>query len=348
LATADTWLQNPNLSAGSTSAKYVFTGGSGSPYQIYTSGETLPLGGMGKELAAAEEEPLRTLPCAQRCHRAAMVADTAGACLLWVQWGEVAVKTRKGERVAVAFVPWSEGEGGQLTQETAFGYLTSAPLRLAEDADTLAWEYEFYGRGLEGLAGKESGELAVEIRVNETKTGRPLGVVDRSLFSTEAGESRVKGKGAVDISAYRGMEVSLGVRPVGLAGSAGGTTVSVAEVFIIENPFLEGGAPKEQPKLADEGSVPQAFSLQQNYPNPFNPSTEIRYQLPRECRVRVVIYNLVGQEVVRLVDEVQAAGRHAVRWSGEDGRGGDVASGVYVCRLEAGGFVAQRKMVLIR
>jgi len=97
-------------------------------------------------------------------------------------------------------------------------------------------------------------------------------------------------------------------------------------------------------------TVPTRFSLGHNYPNPFNPVTEIPYQLPRESKVEICVYNLLGQKVRTLVDEVQEAGYYRARWDGRDDFGREVASGVYLCRMEAvpGPFVRTVKMSLLR
>ncbi len=74
---------------------------------------------------------------------------------------------------------------------------------------------------------------------------------------------------------------------------------------------------------------PKEYSLFQNHPNPFNPTTTIRYALPRESFVTLKIFNLLGQEVVTLVDEMKPMGEHQVQW-----QAGDLPSGVYLYRLE--------------
>jgi len=89
--------------------------------------------------------------------------------------------------------------------------------------------------------------------------------------------------------------------------------------------------------------LPHIFLLFQNYPNPFNPVTEIKYTLSRDCWVKLGIFNVSGQEVAILVDEVQTAGYRTVRWNA-----GSLSSGIYFCRLKAGDFVQTRKMVLLR
>jgi hypothetical protein len=98
-------------------------------------------------------------------------------------------------------------------------------------------------------------------------------------------------------------------------------------------------------------SLPRAFSLSQNVPNPFNPSTTISYSVPEEkgmVRVSLKVYNLRGQLVRTLVDEVQEAGGYNVFWDGRNDTGRQVASGIYMYRMQAGEFVQTRKMVLLK
>ncbi|MEW6754821.1 MAG: choice-of-anchor D domain-containing protein, partial [Candidatus Latescibacterota bacterium] len=94
--------------------------------------------------------------------------------------------------------------------------------------------------------------------------------------------------------------------------------------------------------------VPTSYALHPSYPNPSNPGTTIAYQLPQGMRVTLAVYDVLGQRVRLLVDEVQEAGHRQVRWDGHDDGGGQVASGVYLCRLQAGPFTAVRKMVVVR
>ncbi|MBU8920245.1 MAG: PQQ-binding-like beta-propeller repeat protein [Bacteroidales bacterium] len=90
------------------------------------------------------------------------------------------------------------------------------------------------------------------------------------------------------------------------------------------------------------------FFLEQNDPNPFNPITEIRYNLPRDARVRLDIFNILGQKVVTLVNEHQSAGFKTISWNGKNDRETDVSSGVYFCRIRAGDYTETRKMILLR
>lgn len=94
--------------------------------------------------------------------------------------------------------------------------------------------------------------------------------------------------------------------------------------------------------------LPSEFSLAQNYPNPFNPTTTISFALPVQSQVRLKLFNLLGQEVVTLVDERLPAGYHQVNWKGENSSGAIVSSGIYFYRLEAFLFTQTRGMLLLR
>ncbi len=94
--------------------------------------------------------------------------------------------------------------------------------------------------------------------------------------------------------------------------------------------------------------LPQEVSLYPNYPNPFNPETTIQYFLARPGRVVLAIYNVLGQEVVVLVDEVQEAGQHAVTWHARTGEGLPVTSGIYFYKVVTGRQSLTRKMLLLK
>jgi hypothetical protein len=95
-------------------------------------------------------------------------------------------------------------------------------------------------------------------------------------------------------------------------------------------------------------SGPFTFDLQQNYPNPFNPSTVVSYQLPADSDVRLSVYDLLGHVVATIVNGRQMAGAHTVRFSPQEWGAGGLASGMYVIRLQAGSYVAVRKMAFVK
>ena len=93
--------------------------------------------------------------------------------------------------------------------------------------------------------------------------------------------------------------------------------------------------------------LPARLHLGQNYPNPFNPSTIIPYQLPAPTRVRLEVFNILGQRVATLVDGERPAGFHTAAWNATDASGRGVGSGVYLYRLLGGGERLTRSMVLL-
>ena len=88
---------------------------------------------------------------------------------------------------------------------------------------------------------------------------------------------------------------------------------------------------------------PTAFSLHQNYPNPFNPGTTIEFSLPSSTQVVLRVFNVLGQEVAELLNEVRAAGHHVYALDAKD-----LASGVYMYQLQAGSFAGTRRMIVMK
>lgn len=95
--------------------------------------------------------------------------------------------------------------------------------------------------------------------------------------------------------------------------------------------------------IEEERSVPMKYALEQNYPNPFNPATTISYSLPTSGEVKLTIFNLRGEEIIRLVDKNQVLGAHTIIWDASS-----FASGVYFYKLQTREFTRTNKMVLLK
>jgi hypothetical protein len=95
-------------------------------------------------------------------------------------------------------------------------------------------------------------------------------------------------------------------------------------------------------------AVPDFFELHDAAPNPFNPQTTLSFSLPTACHVRLAIFDVRGRLVATLLDEERGPGLHRVVWDGRNARGRQVASGVYLYRLEAGSFIEAKPMVLLK
>ncbi|MBP8975334.1 MAG: T9SS type A sorting domain-containing protein [Bacteroidetes bacterium] len=90
-------------------------------------------------------------------------------------------------------------------------------------------------------------------------------------------------------------------------------------------------------------NVCNTFKLSQNYPNPFNPKTVISYKLSVKSKIVLKIYDLLGHEIITLIDGIKPQGEHFVEWNAQN-----YTSGIYLCKLQAGSFVQTQKIVLLK
>ena len=138
---------------------------------------------------------------------------------------------------------------------------------------------------------------------------------------------------------------------------------SLGEVFTLDNLVPTGGIFEYMKKITNlwadpslklkydttvgvekvTGKLPESFSLYQNYPNPFNPSTTIKFALPTDSRVKINVYNTLGQLVETLVDKEMESGYHEVNFNASK-----LSSGVYLYQLQAGDYVSVKKMLLLK
>ena len=101
-------------------------------------------------------------------------------------------------------------------------------------------------------------------------------------------------------------------------------------------------------KSEDNENIPLTFEMKQNYPNPFNPNTVITYQIPQNEMVTLEVFNVLGQRVRTLVNEIKDAGQYEITWDGKNNSGNQLSSGIYLYRINAGNFVKVMKMILLR
>ena len=99
--------------------------------------------------------------------------------------------------------------------------------------------------------------------------------------------------------------------------------------------------------LNENANGPQDFALYQNYPNPFNPVTIIRYSLPETAEVKLVVFDVLGREIITLVHGEQPTGFHEVPWQGVNVAGHKLSTGLYFACLTAGGYKHTIKMLYL-
>ena len=98
----------------------------------------------------------------------------------------------------------------------------------------------------------------------------------------------------------------------------------------------------------DEPTLPNTFEIGQNFPNPFNPSTNIPFILARSGLVTIKIYDLMGREIITLLDREINKGSHNVTWLGKDKFGKIMPTGIYIYQIKSGELIRSKKMNLLK
>jgi len=169
--------------------------------------------------------------------------------------------------------------------------------------------------------------------------GKPIVSAARDTFLTRTGKQMLT---------YLGTADSVLLKWTAAAKDPANPPVFSADTFmvVVKRGTITG--------LPDENGLPSVFALDQNYPNPFNPTTTIRYGLPMQAAVSLKIYDVLGREVMTLLEETQGAGVQSIVWNGRNSLGAQVSSGMYFYRLEARPadgsrmFVEMKKMMMLK
>src|SRR3989339_73653 len=138
-----------------------------------------------------------------------------------------------------------------------------------------------------------------------------------------------------------GDEVLAGQRSLSISYNDGNAVYTDSLIF---NAVYSSDKPEKQP----EHKIPDAFALSNPTPNPFNPTVTLSYAVSTQSPVSLTIFNVRGEVVSRLVGRMHEPGYYQAVWDGRDVLGRSVQSGLHVCRMEAGNFVQQRKMIMVK
>ncbi len=185
-----------------------------------------------------------------------------------------------------------------------------------------------------------NGGAIVDLNQYELPPVPPAGVFDVRYSRGRVAEDINSSVQSIDL---RGVTYPVKVKADGIdirlqdiTGREINTNIKSGEAITISNPKID--------KLMVEGKLlPDKYSLEQNFPNPFNPTTTIRFSLPKEVRVNLSLYNILGEKVKELKNEVMKPGNYVVNFNANA-----LASGVYFYRIKAGDFVSTKKMILLR
>ena len=156
------------------------------------------------------------------------------------------------------------------------------------------------------------------------------------------GRLRIAFAGAESVSEGAGAILRIPIEPLP-------NVTPSAHPFELEETTLNGGTTSVE--IVDDPTtfvLPDDYTLWQNWPNPFNPETQIRYSLPQESFVELIVYDLIGQTVRTLVFDYQQRGSYTLTWDGRDHSGYAAAAGIYLYSLRVGDVIQTRKMALIR
>lgn len=182
----------------------------------------------------------------------------------------------------------------------------------------------------------------------------PIVIVDSDTGKVSVGISRKFGQGGV--TADSGLVARINVKMQGAAVINQNSTLfwfkSISANDPVGNPIafkseklswklVTGTAQPTKVRDQIETALPLEFFLSQNHPNPFNPTTTISYTVAKNSYVKLTVYNTLGQLVAVLVNGLQAKGSYSVTWDAQH-----QSSGIYICRFEADGFTAAKKMFL--
>ena len=293
---------------------------SGNPIYCWTNQSASPY-----EIVVGSSDGLRKVNLLAYNHkRRAVVYHRAQNTTLAVEFEPMRIVTAGRDTIEV---PFKQSLLRQRTFDlaTMWDYLGSDTVRLPSTARWLILKKQFSSRG------PATFQRRYYFRLLDSN-GVPITVLDTTAFTNTV---------AVNIAAYAGRGVIL--RPqVALAGiSPASVSTAVGDIFM---------EPAEQasPMLANRETqgltnLPQEFILAQNYPNPCNPTTTVRYGLPVASTVSLRLYDVLGREVMRLVDGQVSAGYHQVTVDAST-----LASGVYLYRIDAGSFTQVKKLLLLK
>ena len=201
------------------------------------------------------------------------------------------------------------------------------------------------------FSGLNTGDNALPVELTSFKAESKMQNVELSW--TTATEVNNYG---FDIERSQKTEVSsqnLRWEKIGFVKGSGNSNSPKSYSFVDESP-LNGNVQYRLKQIDNDGafkyssivtvnSLPTRFSLEQNYPNPFNPSTTIKFELPSDSKVKLEIYNTVGQKVATLVNKEMTAGYHQVEFYASN-----LASGIYFYRMQTNRFVSIRKLLLLK
>ena len=314
----------PQLSAGSNSAKYLWTSGSNSPYTVSIGSETLT----------------KSVPLAFEYSRELNFIDYTCGSSITMNIMQPQIVHKDGTVSLLSFV-YGPPDSAVIDTKDILRYGNTQSFIPPSDIDSLKIQYSI--RTIKSGNLLQDANTALSFDIYDPNTGNMLTRIDSKTISK--GSDTTKNAYQINIPAanirnsVKGIEVS--IRP-SIAGQIKGSQEMIASLGHIYkfNTEMGSGLLKE---IIAETAMPKEYMLEQNYPNPFNPTTEIKYGIKEEGLVTLTIYDLLGREITTLVNENKPAGIYTVNFDASN-----LSSGVYFYSIKSSNFHQTKKMILMK
>jgi hypothetical protein len=250
--------------------------------------------------------------------------------LFSLELSQVSLKLTDGSILPLQFVHVADTLPG-FTENTAFDHLATTRTMVASSVDSIIINGRTNAVKPSHLLGTGDDRLRLSFDLVDAQTGRLIRKLGAERFYQR--DTLHALRVADRLSGLTGREVIVRPSVIGLGRGRTDMVYTLVHVHrILRDSTGSRLVASEKGTATQSQAVPTVFAVQPNYPNPFNPSTTIRYDLPEDSHVSIVIYDVLGRKVAEVVNGYHEAGYHNVQWSTDNGQW---SSGVYFARFAA-------------
>lgn len=303
------------------------------PYSIVLNSQNLPKSG---EVIAA------------KLCRAAEIVNKVDHSQLRVELAEPVLATTSGTSRVLPFKEYDQRAVLSLSSGSIFDYLQTEKAELPADAFSVSFTLQLSASSPDTLSSgklnlnKETPftEIEAEVLIKDVNSSTPISGTGKAVLSNAKGLHNFSKTFTLPVDAFRGRSIAI-VPSMKLKGRFNEQDLSFTLVNVFMGEGGQGGSSPTQPSIS--GILPEDINLGQNYPNPFNPVTTIAYRLTRPGKVSLKVFDVLGRELVTLVNSEQAEGVYSEKLDASR-----LASGIYFYQLVAPGVNETRKMLIAK
>ncbi|MCL5028614.1 MAG: S8 family peptidase [Bacteroidetes bacterium] len=310
----------PSVSSGSSTAKYVYTYGTLSPFTVTLSSETLS--------KANEVESTYT--------RSVAILDSSGA-YVELQLHNMYYKKNDGSKQKIDFSSVTLDSTNVITPSNCWSFLSSTSDNLIPaDAEDIVLNYTINTENADKLFENSSSPIEIEFQLQGDNKQSTKQLKQFTLANNKLSEKNEETILLSELSVVKGKDkgfISLGIKGL---NPKKGTFASLGHLFDFAS---SGSIPKEQETST---IIPTQYELQ-NYPNPFNPTTRISFSLPQKSQIKLKVFDVLGREIQILADGIYEAGKYEVEFNATN-----LPSGVYFYNLTTQNNSITKKMLLMK